>query len=97
MNETPLLQVRGLTTEFIMPNKSVARALEDVSFDVMAGQTVGLVGESGCGKTTTLLSVMRLLLLQRLLWKCIFRMCMPVRSSERSLMYLQKQPAVSSA
>jgi oligopeptide/dipeptide ABC transporter ATP-binding protein len=39
----------------------VARALEDVSFDVMPGQTVGLVGESGCGKTTTLMSVMRLL------------------------------------
>jgi oligopeptide/dipeptide ABC transporter ATP-binding protein len=61
MNEKPLLSVRGLTTEFILPNKSVARALEDVSFDVMPGQTVGLVGESGCGKTTTLMSVMRLL------------------------------------
>jgi oligopeptide/dipeptide ABC transporter ATP-binding protein len=57
----PLLSVRGLTTEFILPDKSIARALEDVSFDVMPGQTVGLVGESGCGKTTTLMSVMRLL------------------------------------
>ena len=61
MTDKPLLSVRGLTTEFIMPDRSVARALEDVSFDVMPGQTIGLVGESGCGKTTTLMSVMRLL------------------------------------
>jgi oligopeptide/dipeptide ABC transporter ATP-binding protein len=56
-----LLSVRHLTTEFILPDRQVARALEDVSFDVLPGQTVGLVGESGCGKTTTLMSVMRLL------------------------------------
>lgn len=61
MSEKPLLSVRGLTTEFILPDKSVARALEDVSFDVLPGQTIGLVGESGCGKTTTLMSIMRLL------------------------------------
>jgi oligopeptide/dipeptide ABC transporter ATP-binding protein len=39
----------------------VARALEDVSFDILPGHTVGLVGESGCGKTTLLMSAMRLL------------------------------------
>jgi oligopeptide/dipeptide ABC transporter ATP-binding protein len=61
MNSTPLLSVRHLTTEFHSPSAPVARALEDVSFDVMPGQTLGLVGESGCGKTTTLLSVLRLL------------------------------------
>jgi oligopeptide/dipeptide ABC transporter ATP-binding protein len=62
MAESPLLSVRHLSTEFVMPiDKRVARALEDVSFDVYPGQTVGLVGESGCGKTTTLMSVMRLL------------------------------------
>jgi oligopeptide/dipeptide ABC transporter ATP-binding protein len=57
----PLLSVRHLTTEFTLADGQVARALEDVSFDVMPGQTIGLVGESGCGKTTTLMSVMRLL------------------------------------
>jgi oligopeptide transport system ATP-binding protein len=57
----PLLSVRHLTTEFRLPDGQLARALEDVSFDVLPGQTVGLVGESGCGKTTTLMSVMRLL------------------------------------
>ena len=61
MNGKPLLSVRGLTTEFVTPDGKIARALEDVSFDVMPGQTIGLVGESGSGKTTTLMSLMRLL------------------------------------
>jgi peptide/nickel transport system ATP-binding protein len=61
MNEQPLMSVRHLTTEFVLSEGKVARALEDVSFDVSPGQTVGLVGESGCGKTTTLMSVLRLL------------------------------------
>ena len=61
MSDQPLLRVSHLTTEFVLADGQVARALEDVSFDVREGQTVGLVGESGCGKTTTLLSVMRLL------------------------------------
>jgi oligopeptide/dipeptide ABC transporter ATP-binding protein len=62
MAESPLLRVRHLSTDFILPaDKRIAHALEDVSFDVYPGQTVGLVGESGCGKTTTLMSVMRLL------------------------------------
>ena len=61
MSEEPLLSVRHLTTEFVLSQGEVARALEDVSFDVLPGQTVGLVGESGCGKTTTLMSIMRLL------------------------------------
>lgn len=61
MTGEPLLSVQNLTTEFHSPGPSIARALENVSFDVFPGQTVGLVGESGCGKTTTLMSIMRLL------------------------------------
>jgi peptide/nickel transport system ATP-binding protein len=57
----PLLSVRHLCTTFVSPDGVVSHALEDVSFDVFPGQTVGLVGESGCGKTTTMLSLMRLL------------------------------------
>ncbi|HTP02696.1 MAG TPA: ABC transporter ATP-binding protein [Anaerolineales bacterium] len=61
----PLLSIRRLTAEFTLQQRGapdrVARALEDVSFDMLPGQTVGLVGESGCGKTTTLLAAMRLL------------------------------------
>jgi peptide/nickel transport system ATP-binding protein len=61
MTDQPLLSVHHLSTHFILPDGKIARALEDVSFDVLPGQTVGLVGESGCGKTTTLMAIMRLL------------------------------------
>lgn len=62
MNESePLLSVRHLNTDFITTDGTVMHAVEDVSFDVHPGQTLGLVGESGCGKTTTMLSLMRLL------------------------------------
>jgi len=57
----PLLSVRRLSTDFILSDKTVAHALEDVSFDVHVGETLALVGESGCGKTTTMMSLMRLL------------------------------------
>jgi oligopeptide/dipeptide ABC transporter ATP-binding protein len=59
--ESALLRVRNLNTEFILPEKGAARALEDISFDVHPGETLGLVGESGCGKTTALMSILRLL------------------------------------
>ncbi|MFO7584611.1 MAG: ABC transporter ATP-binding protein [Anaerolineales bacterium] len=61
MAESALLRVRNLNTEFIISDKGAARALEDVSFDVHPGETLGLVGESGCGKTTALMSILRLL------------------------------------
>jgi oligopeptide/dipeptide ABC transporter ATP-binding protein len=61
MTSQPLLSIRHLTTEFLLAEKRIACAIDDVSFDVMPGQTVGLVGESGCGKTTVLMSIMRLL------------------------------------
>lgn len=62
MSETaPLLSVRHLTTYFELSASDKACALEDVSFEVYPYQTLGLVGESGCGKSTTLMSILRLL------------------------------------
>ncbi|HEY3228902.1 MAG TPA: ABC transporter ATP-binding protein [Roseiflexaceae bacterium] len=56
-----LLDVRNLTTDFITPDGAALRAVEDVSFTLERGEALGLVGESGCGKTTAMLSLLRLL------------------------------------
>ncbi len=57
---SPLLSVRDLATWFYT-GTDVARAVDGVSFDVMPHETVGLVGESGCGKSVTSLSILRLI------------------------------------
>ena len=59
MSET-LLEVKNLKTEFKRGKKEWITAVNGVSFSVNAGEIVGLVGESGCGKSVTSLSVMRL-------------------------------------
>ncbi|MBF5045544.1 ABC transporter ATP-binding protein [Aggregicoccus sp. 17bor-14] len=60
----PLLAVRGLKTRFSLPADGGGTrdvlAVDDVSFSIPAGGTLGVVGESGCGKSVTALSVMRL-------------------------------------
>jgi peptide/nickel transport system ATP-binding protein len=57
---TPILRVRDLSIEFEAPGGPL-RAVDRVSFDLRRGETLGLVGESGCGKTTTVLGLLRLL------------------------------------
>ncbi len=56
----PVLSVQSLRTEFRMRTATVV-AVDGVSFDIDEGECVGIVGESGCGKSTTGLSIMRLL------------------------------------
>ncbi len=55
-----LLDVRGLTTYFKLGSGNV-KAVQDVSFTVAPGESLGLAGESGCGKTTAALSILKLL------------------------------------
>jgi peptide/nickel transport system permease protein len=58
--DAPILRVRDLTIEFAGESGPL-RAVDGVSFDLRRGETLGLVGESGCGKTTTVLGLLRLL------------------------------------
>ena len=59
-NGRPLLEVKNLKTQFFTQD-GIVRAVDDVSFYVMPGETLGVVGESGCGKSITGLSIMRLI------------------------------------
>ena len=56
----PLLEIKNLKLDFLSGGASL-RAIDDVSLSLDAGETVCLVGESGCGKSVTALSIARLL------------------------------------
>ena len=66
-NSTPMLQVRGLKKYFPIYKglfrslKGTVKAVDDLSFDLHAKETLGIVGESGCGKTTVGRSLLRLI------------------------------------
>jgi oligopeptide/dipeptide ABC transporter ATP-binding protein len=59
--KSPLLEVRNLSINYVNNGKPPARAVENISFNLQEGELIGLVGESGCGKTTLMLSLLRLL------------------------------------
>ncbi len=58
--DAPILDVRDLRTHFFTQD-GVTRAVDGLSFSIGAGETLGIVGESGCGKSVTALSILRLL------------------------------------
>lgn len=59
--EEPLLRVRDLSVKFTRQGHEAFTAVDGISFNISPGQTIGLVGESGCGKSVTSLAIMGLL------------------------------------
>ena len=55
-----LLKINHLTTHF-RSRHGITKAVDDISYDLDAGETLGIVGESGCGKTVSALSLLRLI------------------------------------
>ena len=58
--EKPFLSVRNLTIQY-RTDDGIVQAVNDLSFELKRGQTIGLVGETGAGKTTTALGIMGLI------------------------------------
>ena len=55
-----LLEIKNLKQYFNVGKKNEVRAVDDITFDIYKGETLGLVGESGCGKSTTGRTIIRL-------------------------------------
>jgi peptide/nickel transport system ATP-binding protein/oligopeptide transport system ATP-binding protein len=61
MTNQPLVEIKNLKKYFHASHSQVVRAVDDVSFSIQRGETLGLVGESGCGKTTVGRCILRLI------------------------------------
>ena len=56
-----LIEIKNLKQYFNVGKSNMVKAVDDVSFDIYRGETLGLVGESGCGKSTTGRTIIRLI------------------------------------
>ena len=80
-----MLEVRNLSVDYLTPDGVALHAIQDVSFDLRQGRSLGLVGESGCGKTTAMLGLLRLLPAQgrivsgEVLYKTVDLLCLSER------------------
>jgi peptide/nickel transport system permease protein len=59
--DQPILRVDSLSVNYLVPGQDSARAVDNISFELVKGETLGIVGESGCGKTTLMMTLLRLL------------------------------------
>ena len=59
MPDVPLVSVRNLKTYFY-PDEGIVKAVDGASFDIPRAKTIGIVGESGCGKSVTARSILRI-------------------------------------
>ncbi|MEC0091907.1 ABC transporter ATP-binding protein [Paenibacillus macquariensis] len=60
MSQQPLIQVNGLKKYFNVGKGKILKAVDDISFSIREGETLGMVGESGCGKSTAGRTILRL-------------------------------------